>query len=197
MDPSMLRSPRIEQFLDICTLPQAALHSRVPSPMLVLEMEQKALQKRLAGFQTSALDTEAVRTLWSQMATLAKEGKRLRSDGLVRYVFEVSKRKEGAFTRHITVGRTKANDICLPDDCISKLHAYFDVDEAGNYGIHDVGSRNRTCVNGHSLPPRERRVLSSGDRISFAKYAMTFLSPMDFAAYVTRLIEDKQPREPS
>src|SRR5690349_12976111 len=103
MDPAILRSLRIEQFLDVCFMTRPALLARVPHPLLVLELDQADLQKRAIGFRTSLVDTDAVRALWAQMAELQKHGKRLKSDGMVRFVFAVKKREDVAFSDRIIV----------------------------------------------------------------------------------------------
>jgi hypothetical protein len=189
MDPSMLQSPRIEQFLDVALLPPEALAPRLPHPVLVLELHQALLQKRAIVFQTTARDTGSVRRLWTQMAELQKQGKRFRSDGMVRFVFAVAKRAGSVLPSRVTVGRTPMNDVCLPDERISKLHAYFDLSTVGRVVLVDAGSRNRTRINDVELRSREKGIVRSGDRISFAHYNMVFLSARDFQSYVSRFIE--------
>jgi hypothetical protein len=188
MDRSMLQSPRIEQYLDVALLPPEELAPRLPYSVLVLEMDPTSLQKRAIGFQTTEVDTASARRLWTQMAELQRQGKRFRSDGIVRFVFAVAKR-EGQSSARGTVGRTQANDICLPDERISKLHAYFDLSTAGRVALVDAGSRNRTRLNDVELRGRQAEIVRSGDRISFAHYGMTFLSARDFQTYVSRFIE--------
>ncbi len=189
MDPSMLQSPRIEQFLDVCLLPEHALATRLPTPVLVLEMTPHALQKRAGGFETSALSTDSIRALWTHLSALQKEGKRMKNDGLVRFVFPLKKREGSAFVNRITVGRTQSSDICLPDERISKLHAYFEQDERGGYTVTDAGSRNRTRVNDIEISPREKMRVISGDRVSFGQYVLAFLDPLEFRRYVSKLVE--------
>jgi pSer/pThr/pTyr-binding forkhead associated (FHA) protein len=89
----------------------------------------------------------------------------------------------------VTVGRTQTNDICLPDERNSKLHAYFDLSSKDRVALVDAGSRNRTRVNDDELPAKQEVVVRSGDRIAFAHYNMTFLSAQDFQRYVSRLVE--------
>jgi hypothetical protein len=185
----MLQSPRIEQFLDVALLPPDALAPRLPHPVLVLELDQTLLQKRAIGFQTTPPDTGSVRRLWTPMAELQKQGKRFRSDGMVRFVFAVAKREGSVFSSRVTVGRTQMNDVCLPDERISKLHAWFDLSTAGRVALVDAGSRNRTRINDVELRSQQEEIVRSGDRISFAHYNLAFLSARDFQSYVLRFIE--------
>jgi hypothetical protein len=189
MDRSLLESPRIEQFLDVALLAPEDLAPRLPYFVLVLELDPMLLQQRAIGLQTTAIDTGSAGRLWIQMAELQKRGKRFRSDGIVRFVFAVAKREGPASSGPVTVGRTQTNDVCLPDERISKLHAYFDVSTTGRMTLVDAGSRNRTYVNGVALEGRQEAIVRSGDRISFADYRMTFFSAPDFQSYVSRFIE--------
>ena len=52
------------------------------------------------------------------------------------------------FPRMITVGRTPNSDIVIPDDSVSKMHAYFQrLDGPTSFGVTDTGSTNGTFVN--------------------------------------------------
>ena len=52
------------------------------------------------------------------------------------------------FPRMITVGRTSNSDIVIPDDSVSKMHAFFQRLENGtSFGLTDAGSTNGTFVN--------------------------------------------------
>jgi hypothetical protein len=60
---------------------------------------------------------------------------------------------QATFPSMITVGRTENNDIVIPDEQVSKVHAFF-----RQYGdrleISDAGSRNGTFVGGRRLESR-------------------------------------------
>ena len=61
----------------------------------------------------------------------------------------------------LSVGRDKGNLICLDDAAVSRRHCVI-VPENGGHILRDLGSRNRTAVNG--LPLEERK-LEPGDEI--------------------------------
>jgi hypothetical protein len=70
------------------------------------------------------------------------------------------------FPSMITVGRTENNDLVVPDEQISKFHAYFRL-VGGAVELADAGSRNGTFVAGHRLAPKsESAPLSLRDRFS-------------------------------
>jgi pSer/pThr/pTyr-binding forkhead associated (FHA) protein len=79
------------------------------------------------------------------------------------------------FPSMITVGRTRNNDIVLPDREISKFHAYFR-EVRGAFEVSDVGSSNGTKVRGELLIPKGPAVpIQSGDRINFGHLEFQFL----------------------
>lgn len=62
----------------------------------------------------------------------------------------------------LLAGRTPEADLRVDDQSASRLHARFVVD-GGSVRVRDLGSRNRTWVNGQPLAPDEDRRLQSGD----------------------------------
>jgi hypothetical protein len=90
----------------------------------------------------------------------------------------------------ITVGRTRNNDIVLPDESVSKFHAFFREPEAsgipgaaptGNGAamlLQDAGSRNGTLFNGAPVPSQRHCgpvVVSMGGQVRFGLVELTFL----------------------
>ena len=61
----------------------------------------------------------------------------------------------------LSIGRDKANKICVEDAAVSRRHCQL-TEEDGGHVLRDLGSRNRTAVNG--VPLEERR-LEPGDEI--------------------------------
>jgi hypothetical protein len=192
MDPTRLRTNRIEEFLDLCGMSSTALATRLPNPVLVLEMSPDALRERVVSFATQGVDTNQTKELWAHIGKLREQGKRLRSDGLVRFVFSVKKREGSPFPDRITVGRTQTNDIYLPDERISKLHAYFSVGAGGDYALVDAASRNGTRVNDVELVPHERRLVQSTDRVAFGHHQLGFFAAPAFQRYVAKLVEEPE-----
>ncbi len=73
----------------------------------------------------------------------------------------------------VSIGRTDANDVCLEDALVSRLHCAVSGD-AGQFTIFDLGSQNGTFVN--SLPVIERK-LEPGDRVEIG--GSTFVFTLD------------------
>jgi ABC transport system ATP-binding/permease protein len=64
-------------------------------------------------------------------------------------------------TGHTTIGRSRRNDIVVPESAASAQHCRIDR-EGDSYVLHDVGSTNGAWVNGTRS---ERAVLQHGDRL--------------------------------
>ena len=68
----------------------------------------------------------------------------------------------------IIIGKKKAQvDVCLKQDCVSRIHARLERQKE-DYFLTDLNSMNGTFVNGERLRPNEKRQIYAGDRISFA-----------------------------
>jgi len=70
----------------------------------------------------------------------------------------------------VSAGRLSTNDICLPDEQVSRQHAVFEFVDGG-WRVRDLGSMNGTKVNGTKV---EECPLSSGDRITLGKHTLRF-----------------------
>lgn len=103
-------------------------------------------------------------------------------------VFVVEKSHRNAFGRGITVGRSANNDVVVDDGSVSRFHAWFERDpEGGTFKLTDAGSKNGTSVKGAKLEPRKSVPVASGDRLSFGKVEVTFLSATGFLEMLARL----------
>lgn len=76
---------------------------------------------------------------------------------------------------NLSLGRTAANDVSLPDERVSRRHAIIHAQGEQEFWLVDHGSRNGTYVN-------ERRVvqpvrLRAGDRIRIGPFELTFRQP--------------------
>jgi hypothetical protein len=91
------------------------------------------------------------------------------------------------FPSMITVGRTDNNDLVVPDEQVSKFHAFFRiVDDAVQ--LFDAGSRNGTFIGGVRLQPRSAGTpLRNGDRFSLAAVEMLLLDSRGFWEWVRQL----------
>ncbi len=88
------------------------------------------------------------------------------------------------YPRMITVGRTRNNDIILPDESVSKFHAFFRSATtaphlpAGVMTVQDGGSRNGTFVDGAQVPNARTGgpvPIASGAQVRIGSIQLTFL----------------------
>jgi len=66
----------------------------------------------------------------------------------------------------MTIGRGTDCEIVLPERLVSRQHAQIER-HGGNYWLHDLGSKNRTYVNGQELGDKSYQ-LKDGDEIQIA-----------------------------
>jgi len=93
-------------------------------------------------------------------------------------VVPVSKRTaSNPFEHMITLGRAPNNDLVIPDQRVSKFHAYFR--KLGQqWMINDANSMNGTWVDGQPIPSDRSAPLKSGSTIRLAEtLEMIFLEP--------------------
>jgi hypothetical protein len=93
-------------------------------------------------------------------------------------VFPLRQTGRSAFPRIITIGRTKNNDVVLPDVMISKFHAFFE-EEDGKLVCQDAKSRNGSFVDGKRAPGNHRGKgleVGPGAMIKFGLLEFKFLS---------------------
>ena len=110
------------------------------TPFILLNLQTAPEVSKKSGFQTVRFTKRALQA----SAAEAAKSERL---------FPVAKRPgANAFGMMITLGRAANNDLVIPDDRISKFHAYFRADEGGAWRIHDANSSNGTFVDGQRVP---------------------------------------------
>lgn len=80
--------------------------------------------------------------------------------------------KEVTFTKHLTIGRDKSNDVDLKQKEVSAFHASIIQDSEGRYVLCDQASRNLTRVGGERI---HHYVLSHGAAFQIVNYLFTFL----------------------
>jgi uncharacterized protein YegL len=81
----------------------------------------------------------------------------------------------------VSIGRDPGNDIVIPRESISSLHATIDY-KNGYYYLEDLRSTNGTRLNDKPLEENSPVRLKSGDKIHFAIYEFRFLMH-DLAPY--------------
>jgi hypothetical protein len=90
----------------------------------------------------------------------------IRSDRF--YVAPLRKRSfEESFRDRVSVGRAVDKDVVLRHPNVSKLHAWFELDEHGGVYIADAESSNGTWLNHQRLPARELTQLNAGQHLRF------------------------------
>lgn len=102
-------------------------------------------------------------------------------------IIPVRKRRDSnAFAMMITLGRAPNNDLVIPDQRVSKFHAYFR--KLGQqWMINDANSMNGTWVDGQPIPSDRSAPLKSGSTVRLAEtLEMTFLEPEDLFARLQR-----------
>ena len=70
------------------------------------------------------------------------------------------------------IGRVTSCDITFVDDMISREHAQIERQEDGRFRIRDLGSRNKTHVNGQSIT---ETMLAAGDVVRVGEHVLEFL----------------------
>jgi serine/threonine protein kinase len=78
----------------------------------------------------------------------------------------------------VTIGRDIGNDIVLPVQQVSRLHAQIQCSQSG-CSVTDMGSTNGTFVNGLSVPPREPQPLMPGDVLGIGPVIMMVTPPSE------------------
>ena len=79
-------------------------------------------------------------------------------------------------TKVVKIGRDHSNDIVIPKDSISSLHATIEY-RNGYYYLEDHRSTNGTRLNDMKVKENTPMRLKSGDKIQFAVYEFRFLMP--------------------
>ncbi len=78
----------------------------------------------------------------------------------------------------VTIGRSRENDIFLPDQWLSRHHAEIHRDGDG-FALKDLGSKNGTLLNGARIGGEQR--LRPGDVITLGEHALTFRADQEDA----------------
>jgi len=81
------------------------------------------------------------------------------------FVTALRKRDGGGFLEKITIGRTRNHDVVLRDQSVSKFHASFQPRDDGSITVRDMGSKNKTRVNGAIID--EPTIVVPGDAVTF------------------------------
>ncbi len=76
------------------------------------------------------------------------------------------------------IGRAVDNALQLPENSISRYHAFLGQDDEGQVRLTDLGSTNGTYLNGRRLPPKTPAPVRDGDRVQFgSSIVVKFVRP--------------------
>jgi pSer/pThr/pTyr-binding forkhead associated (FHA) protein len=92
----------------------------------------------------------------------------------------------------IWVGRSEENDVVIPDESVSAVHAFIRKGDEGGLYLQDMNSLNGSFINNETVPPQgmgEPVELQSGARVRFGSVKLTFLKTPEFLNLVTQLRE--------
>jgi pSer/pThr/pTyr-binding forkhead associated (FHA) protein len=95
--------------------------------------------------------------------------------------------------KHVSVGRDSSNDIVIPREAVSSLHATIEY-RNGNFYLEDNRSTNGTLLNDKRMDESKPVRLKSGDKITFAVYEFRFLLP-DLAPFGETVMIRESDRE--
>ncbi|MCH7808387.1 MAG: SpoIIE family protein phosphatase [Planctomycetes bacterium] len=73
---------------------------------------------------------------------------------------------------HFVIGRADSCQLTFADDMISREHVRIDLEREGRFRIRDLGSRNKTYVNGELIT---ETLLTSGDIIRVGDHVLEYL----------------------
>ncbi len=99
-----------------------------------------------------------------QLPTMVNSGM-----GALRYLEQVgflTKRPGNPFPSFISVGRAANNDIVMAVETVSKLHAFFTIDD-DVWQLTDYNSTNGTQLNGEMIEPGKATPVADMDRLQF------------------------------
>ena len=106
----------------------------------------------------------------------------------VRVTAYLLKRRPTSTHEFVSIGRLDGNDVALPDESVSKFHAYLK-ESGGALLLQDARSRNGTFVDELPVPPRGSGApvtLVPGKAVRFGSVTTTFVDvPQLFATLRT------------
>ena len=117
---------------------------------------------------------------WSATST---PGGRTDDDGYFEVVSDLGRQLVGLTADRVTIGRSSASDIHVPDSTVSRNHAAVER-AGGGWAVRDMGSANGTFVNGRALGDAGH-VLQPGDEIAIGGARLYFRSRAQDAASET------------
>ncbi len=94
----------------------------------------------------------------------------------------------------LTIGRSVESDVYISDNSLSRAHAKFIVD-GSDVSILDLGSTNKTQVNGIFLPPMTAKKLTNNDQIKAGNIIFKFLEKGSLEAISNQQVFEKAQKD--
>ncbi len=162
---------RIEEFASkVNGMPRQAFVEANNYSFLVLYRDE-AEAKAEWSFKTATLSSKHIDI--NHMADV--DGIALSKDAECYRVFGLIKSEGSPWMNRISVGRARNNDIVLPHNSVSKLHAHFTKGDTGGLTLSDAGSRNGTRINAQRILDTDPVPISPGDLITFGGISVTHI----------------------
>jgi FHA domain-containing protein len=181
---------RVEDFVLVCrTLDEAEFVARHGRAFLV---HYGAVDQMRRPERPQPTQVFSVETPFYSGAPL----RALKTDYLV---YPIQSTGRSPYPSMITVGRTRNNDIILPDESVSKFHAFFRDGTEGAPGqpapivLQDAGSRNGTLLDGQTVPTARAgppSVVGPGSLVRFGVVQLTFLDAAGLRELVKFLVPE-------
>jgi hypothetical protein len=182
-------------FADACgSLPWEAFRARFPHPFVEAHFKSKGADP-ISLLSTSTAEREDISL------------QDIHAHWHYATIFSLTKSSHNKAVEYITVGRAPTNDITIPSDAVSKVHAAFRNDPVtGSFAVYDAESKHGTVLDGRRLRQGEGATLKSGADIVLAGCVhLLFFETKDFYDYMrlklrtgrTRLRMAPNPGSPS
>lgn len=102
--------------------------------------------------------------------------------------------KQWALTDAFVIGRAIESNIFIDDKSLSRSHARIDIKGNSVYVV-DLGSTNKTIVNGQILPPMVLCELKNNDQIKTGNVIFKFLETGNIEVLTTQMLFEKANRD--
>ncbi len=102
--------------------------------------------------------------------------------------------KQWALTDAFVIGRAIESNVFIDDKSLSRSHARIDI-KGNNVYVVDLGSTNKTIVNGQVLPPMVLCELKNNDQIKTGNVIFKFLETGNIEGLTTQMLFEKANRD--
>lgn len=102
--------------------------------------------------------------------------------------------KQWALTDAFVIGRAIESNVFIDDKSLSRSHARLDIKGDKVYVV-DLGSTNKTIVNGQILPPMVLCELKNNDQVKTGNVIFKFLETGNIEGFTTQMLFEKANRD--